>query len=168
MIKHGLDWIGKTWTGLIKHGLIRHGLTKHRLISVALSPLWCVFFKVKNACFGLNGYSIWLGCSGARSLTYPSVWESLRVSFINQCFVNPCFINPCFLNPCFLNPYFLNPCFINPCFINPVHVLPIHVLSYAHFWSCLFICNTVTCIMTYGMWPVKTRYLPVVHVHSTG
>ena len=25
VIKHGLDWIGKTWTGLIKHGVIQHG-----------------------------------------------------------------------------------------------------------------------------------------------
>ena len=24
VIKHGLDWIGKTWTGLIKHGVIKH------------------------------------------------------------------------------------------------------------------------------------------------
>ena len=32
VIKHGLDWIGKTWTGLIKHGLIKHGLIKHALI----------------------------------------------------------------------------------------------------------------------------------------
>ena len=36
LIKHGLDWIGKTWTGLTKHGLIKHvvikhGLKKHRL-----------------------------------------------------------------------------------------------------------------------------------------
>ena len=29
VIKHGLDWIGKTWTGFIKHGLIKHGVTKH-------------------------------------------------------------------------------------------------------------------------------------------
>ena len=32
VIKHGLDWIGKTWTGLVKHGLIKHGVIKHGLI----------------------------------------------------------------------------------------------------------------------------------------
>ena len=32
VLRHGLDWIGKTWTGLIKHGLIKHGVIKHGLI----------------------------------------------------------------------------------------------------------------------------------------
>ena len=25
VIKHELDWIGKTWSGLITHGVIKHG-----------------------------------------------------------------------------------------------------------------------------------------------
>ena len=32
VIKHGLDWIGKTWTGLTKHGVIKHGLIKQEVI----------------------------------------------------------------------------------------------------------------------------------------
>ena len=32
VIKHGLDWIGKTWTGLTKHGVIKHGLIKQGVI----------------------------------------------------------------------------------------------------------------------------------------
>ena len=49
VIKHGLDWIGKTWTGLIKHGLIKYVVIKHWLIKHGvktvkliqkLSPRW--------------------------------------------------------------------------------------------------------------------------------
>ena len=32
VIKHRLDWIGKTWTGLTKHGVIKHGLIKQGVI----------------------------------------------------------------------------------------------------------------------------------------
>ena len=36
VMKHELDWIGKTWTGLIKHGVIKHGLIKHGVINLGL------------------------------------------------------------------------------------------------------------------------------------